>query len=239
MGMTTPQGRNTFRFRRFSIRQDRCAMKVGTDGVLLGAWAELPDAGCILDVGTGTGLIALMAAQRSEAHVVGIELDVAAAAQAADNAAASPWRERMSMVQGDFATFPFRGIFRCILANPPYYDNQLLPPDAARRTARHSGSLPFPVLVRRAAELLEAAGTLSVVLPVSEEVRFATLCAASGFRLLRRTAVCTTPAKPPSRVLLTYGRQGIPQPADILVLQDTDGSRSAAYAALTADFYIK
>lgn len=214
-------------------------MKVGTDGVLLGAWAQLPEGGRILDVGTGTGLIALMAAQRSEVPVVGIELDAVAAAQAAENAAASPWRERVSMVQGDFATFPFRDTFRCILANPPYYDNQLLPPDAARRTARHSGSLPFPVLVQRAAELLDADGTLSVVLPLSEEDRFAPLCAAAGLQLLRRTAVRTTLAKPPRRVLLTYGRQGAPQPADTLVLQSATGVRSAAYAALTADFYIK
>lgn len=214
-------------------------MKVGTDGVLLGAWAALPPAGHILDVGTGTGLIALMAAQRSGASIEGIELDAEAAAQARDNAAASPWADRIRILQGDFAAYAFDESFDCILSNPPFFDGILLPPDAARCAARHASSLPFSVLAHRAATLLKPEGTFSVVLPVTEAERFIDVCAGEMLYLCRRTTVYSTPSKPPRRLLLSFARSPQPIAQTELILNAPDGSRHNTYKQLTADFYIK
>lgn len=237
--MAQSHSKDTFQFRLFSVRQDRCAMKVGTDGVLLGAWAELPRQGRILDVGTGTGLIALMAAQRSEAQITGLEIDADAAAQAAENAAASPWASRISIVQGDFADYPFKERFHCILSNPPFYNGTLLPPDAARCAARHNDALSFATLARRAAALLLPEGTLSVVLPLSEADRFIDAATGESLFVNRRTKVYTTPTKPPRRVLLTLSPSAAPLMESELILNAENGERHNTYKQLTADFYIK
>lgn len=237
--MGSQKAKDTFCFRRFTIRQDRCAMKVGTDGVLLGAWAELPQKGRILDVGTGTGLIALMAAQRSEAQVTGLEIDADAAAQAAENAATSPWAERITILQGDFAVYPFEERFHCILSNPPFYNGTLLPPDAARCAARHNDALSFATLARRAAELLLPEGTLSVVLPLSEADRFVDAAAGESLFVNRRTKVYTTPAKPPRRLLLTLSPSAAPLVESELILNGENGERHNIYKQLASDFYIK
>lgn len=212
-------------------------MKVGTDGVLLGAWAALPEQGRVLDVGTGTGLVALMAAQRSRCKVVGLEIEAEAAQQAAENVAASPWAGRVEIVTGDAATYAPQGLFDAVLSNPPFYDNRLLPPDEARRAARHSSSLPFEVLVRQAARWLVPEGTLQVVLPVSEEGRFVDACAGVGLFLVRRTLVITRRPKAPRRVLLCFSRRNGRTQEDELVLQNDAGGRTEEYARLTHDFY--
>ena len=130
-------------------------MKVGTDGVLLGAWAPLPDKGLGLDIGTGTGLLALMAAQRAKGMVfTGIDIDAAAIAQALDNVAASPFADRIHVRQCALQEFhPAGTVFHAILCNPPYFESSLLPPDDGRKTARHTCSLSFAQL---ASQLLTA-----------------------------------------------------------------------------------
>ena len=131
-----------FTFKQFHVEQDRTAMKVGTDGVLLGAWAE---GGCtILDIGTGTGLVALMMAQRFEdAQVVGIDIDPDASEQARENVAASPFASRISILHTSLQAFSTERKFDAIVSNPPYFEHSLKNPDAARAAARHADSLPF------------------------------------------------------------------------------------------------
>ena len=133
-----------FRFKQFAVRQDRCPMKVGTDGVLLGAWAEVrPGDRRMLDVGTGTGLIALMLAQRSAAWITAVDIDVECATQAAENFAASPWADRLDAVSVAVQRYDPVEKFDLIVSNPPYYVDSLLSPDEGRNTARHAAGLPF------------------------------------------------------------------------------------------------
>ena len=132
-----------FRFKQFAVRQDRCPMKVGTDGVLLGAWAEVrPGDRRMLDVGTGTGLIALMLAQRSAAWITAVDIDVECATQAAENFAASPWADRLDAVSVAVQRYDPVEKFDLIVSNPPYYVDSLLSPDEGRNTARHAAGLP-------------------------------------------------------------------------------------------------
>ena len=141
-------GGGGFTFKQFHIDHSRCAMKVGTDGVLIGAWCRLPSSGRILDIGTGTGLIAVMAAQRaSGCTVTGIDIDAECVAQARDNAASSPWGGRIGIEQCALQEFFPTHRFDAIVSNPPYFEESLLPPDARRTAARHTRSLTYAELV--------------------------------------------------------------------------------------------
>ena len=149
-----------FRFKQFAVRQDRCPMKVGTDGVLLGAWAEVrPGDRRMLDVGTGTGLIALMLAQRSAARITAVDVDAECATQAAENFAASPWADRLDAVAVAVQRYDPVERFDLIVSNPPYYVDSLLSPDEGRNTARHAAGLPFGELAAAVVRLLAPGGS--------------------------------------------------------------------------------
>ena len=236
-------GTPDFRFRQFTIRHDRCAMKVGTDGVLLGAWAAVPPSGTVLDIGTGTGLIALMVAQRApQAHVVGIDIDAAAVLQAKENVAASPFSSRVSIRQAELSVYAasFTERYAAIVCNPPFFTESLLPPNQARSAARHEQSLPFPTLVSCASQLLQDDGSFNVILPSSALGDFRSEAFAHDLVLTRLCHVRTTPSKPPKRILGTF----VKAPStpfrfeeDTLVLME-GGTRSADYTSLTSEFYL-
>ena len=223
------------------MRHDRCAQRVGTDGVLLGAWADVGQARNILDIGCGSGLIALMAAQRQpEARVWGVEVDAASARQAAENAAASPFAPRLQIVCRDIRQFCPPQPFDHILSNPPFHTEQTLPPDAARATARAAAMLPFGELVDCAARLLAPGGRFSVIVPERSADEFISLCLLRGLRPARQCRVRTTEAKPPRRRLMTFSAAAaeLVVPCETLVLHDATGGRSPEYRRLTADFYL-
>ena len=133
-----------FRFKQFTVCDERSAMKIGTDGVLVGAWADVEDDWRILDVGTGTGLIALMLAQRNaSAKIVGIDISHEAVEEARDNFSRSPWATRLSAIEGDVCGFEGSEKFDHIVSNPPYFVDSLHSPDALRTMARHTSSLMF------------------------------------------------------------------------------------------------
>jgi len=230
-----------FRFKQFSIRHDRCAMKVGTDGVLLGAW------GCteglsILDVGTGTGLIALMAAQRNLcAQVLGIDIDEAAVLQAQQNIAASPFSHRIGCKLQDVLTFRPDAPFDAILCNPPFFTEDTLPDDNGRALARNNRCLPFDKLIPKVATLLSAEGHFSIIVPSRLAQEIVALCLAEGLLLQRRCEVRTVLHKPPRRTLFTFVFSSS-LPPDVehsnLCLTAPDGSRSVAYSELTKAFYL-
>ena len=228
-----------FQFKQFSIRHDRCAMKVGTDGVLLGAW------GCveghrILDIGTGTGLIALMVAQRNpKAHVLGLDINEEAVLQARENVVESPFRNRVSCILQDVLTFQSETPFDAILCNPPFFTEDTLPDDKGRALARNNKSLPFSELVPKVAALLSDEGTFSVIIPSLLMQEFVGLCLVSGLHLSRRCFVRTKASKPPRRALLTFSTYNTQQSQyEELCLTCPDGSRSQEYIELTKDFYI-
>ena len=183
-------------------------MKVGTDGVLLGAWVSLRPSDCrLLDVGTGTGVIALMLAQRApQAEVTAIDIDEACAVQARGNADRSAWRDRITVCRAPVQDYRTDRAFDLLVSNPPYYDRSLLPPDAGRTTARHTVSLDSAGLLAAADRLLAPEGRLAVVLPPPEAERFRAQ-AAGRFVLQRRTDVWTTPRSGVRRCLLEFVRE--------------------------------
>ena len=235
-------GGSGFTFKRFHVDHGRCAMKVGTDGVLIGAWCRVPVEGRILDIGTGTGLIALMAAQRSpHARVTAIDVDAACVAQARGNVAASPWGGRIEVVGLPLQEFFPQERFDAIVSNPPYFEESLLPPDGRRTTARHTRSLSFQDLARGVARLLAEGGRFSLILPAGGAERFLSV-ARGALYLTRRCDVWTTPSSGVRRVMMELA----PRPAGVvpetarLVIEDGGESRySAEYRTLTRDFYLK
>jgi tRNA1Val (adenine37-N6)-methyltransferase len=226
-----------FSFKQFTIWQDRCAMKVGTDGTLLGAWAQ--GGKRILDIGTGTGLIALMMAQRfPDAYVTGIEIDAHAADQARDNVAASPFAERVTILTADVCQF--EGEFDCIVSNPPFFEQALVCPDARRTTARHTTQLTFANLFKAVRRLLVSDGVFSLIVPFDERNRIYEEAALAGFFLSREWSVQTTPRKSPRRLLLSFVLHS-PETIDTGagIIEDAPGQRSAWYRQLTESFYCR
>ena len=186
-------------------------MKVGTDGTLLGAWARLPstsgDAPTILDVGTGTGIIALMMAQRyAQARVVGIDIDADAAQQALQNAQASPFASRIDIRHADFCALEGSACYDAIVSNPPYFANALHSPDASRTLARHTQALTFRMLMEHAWRLLSDGGQLSVVVPALAQGSMEGEAALAGFFKQRECQVFTSPSKPAKRVMMAFGK---------------------------------
>jgi len=227
-----------FRFKQFSVRHDRCAMKVGTDGVLLGAWGSV-EGKRILDIGTGTGLIALMAAQRnSEADVLGIDIDELAVAQARGNVAESPFNRRIECILQDVLTFEPEAPFDAILCNPPFFTEDTLPDNRSRALARNNKCLPFPQLIKKVAVLLAENGTFSLIVPSGLAQEIVGLCMENGLHLIRRCQIHTTARKPPRRTLLEFSRQNRSCEMQTLCLVADDGTRSQQYKELTKDFYL-
>lgn len=233
-------GTPTFQFKQFTVAHDRCAMKVGTDGVLVGAWASLPERGRVLDVGTGSGLIALMVAQRAPGvQVTGIDIDADAVEQALSNVAASPFAQRIAIRRQSIQELSGSDErFDAIVCNPPFFQEDLLPPDARRSMARHVHTLSFEELVASVAVLLVPDAPFSVVLPTSAFDSFRLLCFAHRLMLRRSRLVQTTARKAPKRVLATFVRgEADWQQETPLIMTDSEG-RTADYAALTNDFYL-
>ena len=244
-----------FTFKQFEIQQDRCAMKVGTDGVLLGAWAEGGQR--ILDIGSGTGLISLMMAQRfPEAQVWGIDIDPDACMQARENVAASPFADRVGiaccalqnlseehLVRGSEELMEMKegegNLFDAIVSNPPFFVNGLKNPDSKRAMARHSDSLPFSVLMKGVKRWLSDEGVFSAIVPSEVLDAFTSEAYLLGFCLVRQCGVKTVERKQPKRFMLTFARhRTMKMENTIEVMMDSDGNRSEWYAKITEEFYV-
>lgn len=232
-----------FTFKQFHIDHSRCAMKVGTDGTLIGAWFSAPCEKCkILDIGTGTGLIAIMAAQRfSEAQVIGIDIDSDCIEQAKENVAASRWSERIEVIYSSLQEFTSSFGFDAIVSNPPYFVDSLLSPDDKRTTARHTNSLSFNDLSSSVERLLKPDGIFSLILPPAEADRF--LSAARGRLFLhRKCEVWSTPTSGVKRVMMELQKaipQNPPQTEKLIIEDNGPMGYSDEYKQLTRDFYLK
>ncbi len=199
-------GNGFFRFKQFVVHQERCAMKVGTDGVLLGAWAmasQSPSAR-ILDVGTGTGVVALMMAQRfPQANVTAIEIDAESATQAHENVLASPFAGRIEVKCVALQQYEDER-FDAIVCNPPFFTNALTCPDPRRTLSRHSASLTYADVVRAAGRLLRPGGTLSVIVPADSRSLAEGEAALAGLCAERVCLVSTKQGGQPKRALLAW-----------------------------------
>ena len=234
-----------FQFQQFRIEQAACAMKMSTDACLLGAVADLTHATRLLDIGTGTGLLALMAAQRHPTvSIEAVEIDTTAAVQAAANVAASPWARRIrvqAMSLADFAaTQP--APFSHIICNPPFFRQSLRSPDAARSTARHEAadSLTFEALAAFAADFLLPTGLLTVLLPPPEMLAFERVAGAVGLHPATRLVVRHRPGSRPLRHISGFRRgEAVADETELTIrTAENDADYSAEFRALLAGFYL-
>lgn len=231
-----------FQFKQFTVRQQHCAMKVGTDGTLLGAWALASAGPCrVLDVGTGTGLIVLMMAQRyPEAQAIAIDIDEKAVFQAQENVQVSPFADRIQVFQADVQTFEDSEKFDSIVCNPPFFEDSLVCPDPQRTEARHTISLGYRQLMESAFRLLKDDGRFSVIIPTDSRSRLESEAHLRGFFISRLCSVQTTPKKSPKRYMIEFTKQPVNE-IDITngILELSPQIKSDWYRELTQDFYIK
>lgn len=235
-------GRNNyFQFKQFKIIQEKSAMKVGVDGVLLGAWVQTNSAREILDVGTGTGLIALMLAQRSEAQITAVEIEENAADEASQNVGASRWKERVEVRKTSLQEFvkSASSSFDLIVSNPPFFSQATRAAYAERTIARHNDLLPFSELISCSAGLLAENGKIALVLPIEalEEIQY--WARENNLWLCRKTEIFPKTGKKVNRVLLEFGKKETVLNEDCLTIYNSDGSFTEEYVALTRDFYLK
>ena len=229
-----------FKFKKFTIKQEGCAMKVGTDGCLLGAWFCAESSRRILDIGAGTGLISIMAAQRSNATVTGVEIDATAAVRAAENVKNSPWSERIRIINADLRFFESEEPFDTIVSNPPYFTNSLKCGNEQRTLARHNDSLSPALFITKAIELLTPDGKVSLILPTDTLNEWRNEAIIKGFTATRITHVQTTPRKTPKRTLIELQQSaGNELKEEILILENSPGEYSREACSLLRDFYLK
>ena len=234
----------SFKFKQFSIHQDRCAMKVGTDGVLLGAWSPLPK-NCfnILDIGAGTGVLSLMLAQRTEAEQIdAIEIDENAYEQCVENFENSKWGNRLFCYHAGLDEFLEEmedESFDLIISNPPFYTDDYKSENKSRDLARFEDAMPFEELIEAAALLLSDNGIFSVIIPYKEEERFVAMCNQLDLFTLKITRVKGTPTSEIKRSLLAFCRKEQTPLIDELVIEISRHNYTSEYIELTKEFYLK
>ena len=230
-----------FHFQQFTIEQSDCAMKVGTDGVLLGAWADIEHAEKILDIGTGTGLLALMSAQRSSADITAVEMHLSAAAQAFRNFNSSPWAQRITLhcMRIQECTEATDQLFDAIISNPPYFNNARRAESAGRSAARHNDELPFEELLTCTVKLLAHGGSFFCILPADEHTHFTALACNAGLYPKKEMITRTHNGKKPMRVLFEFTRQRLPvERRELIVHKEGASEYSDEYKNITKGFYL-
>jgi tRNA1Val (adenine37-N6)-methyltransferase len=228
-----------FKFKQFKVGQNQNVHRVGTDGVLLGAWVNIGKATQILDIGTGTGVIALLLAQRSHAKITGIDSDQEAFRITRQNADESPWKERIRIIETSLQDFYTEARFDLVVCNPPFFENSLKPPTSHRQQQRHTNTLPQDQLIENVVQLLTPIGRLAVVLPTAEGNRFKEIAASFNLYQHRSCAVFSKIGKPQERWLLEFARTPTAtEDKTQLTIMDAAGQWTDEYKALTRDFYL-
>lgn len=236
--------RPVFRFKRFALEQIGAAHPVGTDSVLLGAWANIQGARRILDIGTGTGAVALLLAQRTEAfpdcQLVGLEPHAPSLACAEGNFGRSPWAGRLIGVEDTVQNYAARKSrpFDLIVSNPPFFVETTLSPDPLRRATRHVSSLPPNALLEAVRQLLAPKGCFCAIVPPSLGQHLCEWGATLGLYCTHRTVVFTRPGKPPERWLLCFERSPYKFQQEHLYIYEREEIWSSEFRALTGDFYL-
>ena len=237
---------SAFQFKQFGVEQDRCAMKVGTDGVLLGAWVGISaKTNAVLDIGTGTGIVALMLAQRlseqqGSFHIDAIEIDAEAAVQARQNFSQSPWSSQLAAIHSSLQEFGLSAdqTYDLIVSNPPFYNATLKPDDEARAIARHKDALPVDAIARFARQHLTPEGRLSLIYPTEYDTEVMTAMIVEGLRPIRICDVLTKEGKPCKRRMAEFARRGSIVESEVLAIRDKYGKYTLPYRQLTDAFYL-
>jgi tRNA1Val (adenine37-N6)-methyltransferase len=232
---------NSFRFKQFSVLHDRCAHKVGTDAVLLGAWTTTANARTILDIGTGSGVIALMLAQRttSDVSIDAVELNGSDFLQATENILNSSWSERIKVHHASVQEFVSNRKYDLIASNPPFFVNDLLPPSDARKQSRHTISLSYADLLVAVKRLISPIGKFSIILPSVEGLQFQSLASEFGLFCSRELAFFSRKEKSQERWLMEFDQKPGVKISETLVLYAQGDNWSEEYKKLTHDFYLR
>lgn len=242
-------GGNQFRFKQFTILQDRCAMKVGTDGTLLGAWVDLSGAEKILDIGTGTGLIALMLAQRSPqglgilspVNIDAVEIDLNSSIQARENVERSPWSNRVKVENYSIQKYTdiCQKRYDLIVSNPPFFENASKAAKRARTVARHTDFLSQVDLLQAAVKLLSETGKLAVIYPVEQAQNFQKMAEDFGLFCQRKLYVKPMPEIPTKRILMELSKNKLPLQENTLIIAAKQYIYTPEFITLIKDFYLK
>jgi tRNA1Val (adenine37-N6)-methyltransferase len=229
-----------FQFKQFAVAQNKCAMKVNTDGVLLGAWIDVSNAKQILDIGTGTGVIALMMAQKNlDAKVDAIDIDADAFLQAKENFGQSIWSNRLTAFHSSLQNFQASRVYDVIISNPPYFVDDTKTDNRKRNVARHSIELSYADLLLGVSRLLSDGGKFFVVLPAFNLALFETEAASHFLFIKQLTEVVAVEGKAPYLILIQLEWQRNPYSKNGIVIQNTNGDFTNEYRMLTKDFYLK
>ncbi len=231
---------NTFIFKQFAINQEKASFKVGTDGVLLGACAEISDAKRILDIGTGTGLIAIMIAQRCPAEVIAIEPDYESYIQCLENVSLCNWKERIIVENVSLQAYSGQKCFDLIISNPPYFTDSIRNPDPRKSASRHNDSLSNAELLAGASKLIADGGKFQVIMPYVQGNVFITEAIEYGFFCNSILKIKPLPTAEVRRLIMTFSRQRIKTADKFLTIEH--GKRhefTEEYINLTKDFYLK
>lgn len=236
----TRKTKDIFHFKKFSVKHDRCAHKVGTDGVLLGAWVNVLTAERILDIGTGSGVIALMLAQRTQptVRIDAIDISIEDCEQAKENVIASPWSEKIRIepvALQEFESEPYD----LIVSNPPFFIDSAKPPAEERTRARHTEDLPPEELLAHAKRLLSPKGKLCVILPVNEAQSFISLAETQSWYCSRVCEFRARANKPAERLLFQLQLEKNEIKKESLILYEKGEEWTTTYKNLTREFYLK
>lgn len=232
-----------FQFKQFTVHQEHCAMKVGTDGVLLGAWTKVKSGERILDIGTGTGLVSLMLAQKdASTSIVAIDIDESATQQAISNVAQSPFMSQIKVNHISLEQLHFNQSFDLIVSNPPYFNNSLHSPDQARTLARHTQSLTLQSLFESVAKLLVDGGRFCMIYPVADEANVEMVSSQHGLVVSQKLFVCPTPTSGVKRIIWefikTYNESDNLVALSTLVIEEERHQYTPAFKALVKDYYL-
>lgn len=230
-----------FRFKQFTVFHDRCAMKVGTDGVLLGAWANIKDTQQILDIGTGTGLIALMLAQRSSAEIDAVEIDLDAFNQARENINNSPWSNRIKIYHDSIQNYAinYSKYYNLLISNPPFFINASKSTINARNLARHNDLLKEIDILKTAKNILYKNGRLAIIYPTEQAEIFQEQAKIFGFYCQRKLYVKSTLTSPIKRILLEFSQSQLEYQEQTLIIENARHNYSTEFINLIKDFYLK
>ncbi len=230
---------NYFEFKQFKVIHEKSAMKVGIDGVLLGVWSNFDNCQRILDVGTGTGLLSLMAAQRSKAIIDAVEIDSDAALEAELNFSNSGWSERLNISKMSFQDFETDKRYDHIISNPPFFENSLKPNDEKRLKARHTDSLSLDELLAKAKQYLRDDGRISLILPADKDDQLAKMVEMKGLFVKRKCFVHPFKSKKPNRILIELLTMPCESSTNKIIIRDEETHLySEEYKNLTTDFYL-
>ncbi|MGJ8591891.1 MAG: tRNA1(Val) (adenine(37)-N6)-methyltransferase [Aquaticitalea sp.] len=232
-----------FQFKEFTVHQDRCAMKIGTDSVLLGAWTSLEnEPHSILDIGAGTGVLSLMMAQRCCSEIIdAIEIDDDAYEQCVDNFELSPWSDRLFCYHASLEEFvdEIEDKYNLIISNPPFYNDTYKSEDEQRDLARFTDAMPFRHLLKSVSKLLSKNGTFSVIIPFSQEKDFIVIASEEHLFPNRILRVKGSPSSDIKRSLIEFSFKEIEADLSELIIEITRHRYTEAYINLTKDFYLK